>query len=180
MLILAADIGGTNLRAALVADDGVIFEQRVAPNPGGAAAEVTGAIVALMSGVLAVAPERPVAASLAIAGLVDADGGRVLVSPNIPAFRDTAVAGIVAGALGLPTYIENDASAAALGEHRFGAGRGLRHLLHLTLGTGIGGGIVIGGHLYRGARGMAGEIGHTVIDPAGPACNCGSRGCLEA
>jgi glucokinase len=67
-----------------------------------------------------------------------------------------------------------------LGEFRFGAGRGTRHLLHATLGTGIGGGIVVAGRLYRGAKGLAGEIGHIVIDPRGPKCNCGSRGCLEA
>jgi glucokinase len=80
----------------------------------------------------------------------------------------------------MPVYIENDANAAALGEFRFGAGRGTRHLLHATLGTGIGGGIVIDGRLYRGAKGFAGEIGHMIIDPAGPVCACGSRGCLEA
>jgi len=180
MLILAADVGGTNLRAALVDASGAILSHDDDPNPGGTAPEVVAHMNALFARVLATAPEQPAAISIAMAGLVDAGRGRVLVSPNIPGFRDTPVVDDVRAHTGLPTFIENDASAAALGEARFGAGRGLRHLLHLTLGTGIGGGIVINGRLYRGANGLAGEIGHTILDPAGPPCNCGSRGCVEA
>lgn len=120
------------------------------------------------------------AVCLGTPGLVDADRGVVIIAPNVAGFRNLPLAASIAERLGLPTFIENDASAAALGESRFGAGIGFRHLLHATLGTGIGGGIVINGRLYRGARGLAGEIGHVVIDQAGPRCNCGSRGCLEA
>lgn len=180
MLILAADVGGTNLRAALVDPAGALLHHDEDPNPGGTAPEVLAHLNALFGRILAAAHEPPAAITIAMAGLVDPDRGVVLVSPNIPGFRDTPVADAVRAHTGLPTFIENDASAAALGEARFGAGRGLRHLLHLTLGTGIGGGIVINGRLYRGANGLAGEIGHTILDPAGPPCNCGSRGCVEA
>ncbi len=103
-----------------------------------------------------------------------------MVSPNIPAFRNLTLTAPLAERLALPVSIENDAAAAALGEYRFGAARGARHLLHATLGTGIGGGLVVDGRLYRGAQGLAGEIGHIVLDPAGPPCGCGARGCLEA
>lgn len=180
MRILAADVGGTNLRAALVDPSGVVLAQEEALNPGGTAGEIVGHLLVLFGRVLAIASGRPAAASVAVAGLVDADRGRVLVSPNIPAFRDTPLVELLAAGLDMPVFIENDASAAALGEARFGAGRGLEHLLHVTLGTGIGGGIVIGRRLYRGATGAAGEIGHTIIEPGGPECSCGSRGCLEA
>lgn len=80
---------------------------------------------------------------------------------------------------GVPVSVDNDANVAALGEHRFGAGQGFSSLLYITVSTGIGGGWILNGHPWRGAEGMAGEIGHMVIDPAGPLCLCGKRGCLE-
>lgn len=176
---LAADLGGTHLRVALVDHDGVVSARRERPTPRDAA-EVVELLVALLGQVAAASPVPPVAACVATPGLVDADNGVVLLAPNIEGFRSVQLTHPLGQALGLPVSIENDASAAALGEFRFGAGRGVRHLLHATLGTGIGGGLVINGRLYRGARGLAGEIGHMVIDPTGPRCNCGSRGCLEA
>lgn len=179
--VVAADFGGTHLRAALVDEAGQVLLRDERPTPAaGTADEVVAGIVALLAGLAQQADERPAAVCIATAGLVDGDAGRVIIAPNIPGFRNLSLTEPVGAALGLPAFIENDASAAALGEFRFGAGRGLRHLLHATLGTGIGGGIVIDGRLYRGAKGLAGEIGHMVIDPSGPRCNCGSRGCLEA
>ncbi|MCC6382584.1 MAG: ROK family protein [Dehalococcoidia bacterium] len=180
-VVVAADFGGTNLRAAIVDEAGQILARRVDPTPQGAAPDVILAEIGRLLHVTTDAsPERPAGLCLAVAGLIDADAGTVILAPNIPGFRNLDLTAPVGQALGIPTFIENDASAAALGEHRFGAGRGTRHLLHATLGTGIGGGIVIDGKLYRGAKGLAGEIGHVVLDPAGPRCNCGSRGCLEA
>src|SRR3972149_5827666 len=82
-------------------------------------------------------------------------------------------------ALGIPVFVDNDATAAALGECTFGAGRGYRHVVYVTVSTGIGGGIVIDGRIYRGASGAAGEIGHEVVEEGGPQCSCGRRGCLE-
>ncbi len=179
--VVAADFGGTHLRAALVDESGAVQLRCARPTPLGTdGAEAIAEVLALLAGVLAGAPQPPAATSIATAGLVDADAGTILLAANIPAFRNLHVTGPVATKLGMPAFIENDASAAALGEFRFGAGRGLRHLLHATLGTGIGGGLVIDGRLYRGAGGLAGEIGHMTVEPSGPRCRCGSRGCLEA
>lgn len=180
-LVVAADFGGTNLRAALVNEAGGVVERIDRPTPAEASSEaILAEIVQLFRDVVAKAPTRPVAAALGVPGLIDADEGTVLLAPNVAGFRNLVLTRPIEEAIGVPTFIENDASSAALGEFRFGAGRGTRHLLHATLGTGIGGGIVINGRLYRGAKGLAGEIGHIIIDPAGPRCNCGSRGCLEA
>jgi glucokinase len=179
--ILAADFGATNLRAAIVDASGEVLSRRQAETPATANADaILDQVVGLLSNVASEAPERPSAACIAIAGLVDAVAGKLIISPNAPGFRNLVLTQPVSKALGIPCLLENDASAAGLGEHRFGAGRGFRHLVHVTVGTGIGGGLVLDGHLYRGARGLAGEIGHMILDPSGPSCNCGSRGCLEA
>lgn len=179
--VIAGDFGGTNLRAALVSESGAaLVRHEINSTPDASAETVLERIGDLLMEVRDRGAEAPVAACLAVAGLIDAEGGRVMVSPNIPAFRNLALTAPLSERIGLPVSIENDASAAALGEYRFGAGRGARHTLHATLGTGIGGGIVVDGRLYRGAQGLAGEIGHIVLDTAGPPCGCGARGCLEA
>ncbi len=179
--VLAADLGGTHLRAAVVDEGGAIGYRADHPTPAAASpGERVQLVVDLLAEAVRASGARPAAACIATAGLVNANEGRVIFAPNIAGFRNVVLTTPVAQRLGIPAFIENDASAAALGEHRFGAGRGTRHLLHATLGTGIGGGLVIDGRLYRGAQGLAGEIGHIVIDPGGPRCACGSRGCLEA
>lgn len=179
--VVAADFGGTNLRAAIVEEGGELLERHEILTPSGATPEgILEKVADLLAGVVTTSGTRPIAACVAVPGLINADEGKVLVAPNIAGFRNLVLTTPIEQRLGIPTYIENDASAAALGEFRFGAGRGTRHLLHATLGTGIGGGIVVDRKLYRGATGLAGEIGHIVIDPGGPKCNCGSRGCLEA
>ena len=180
-VVLAADFGGTHLRAALVSDGGQVLQRREQATPEAATPQsIIAEVVELLAGVAALGDERPEAACIATAGLIDAARGRVILAPNIPGFRNLVLTTPIAERLNIPAYIENDASAAALGEFRFGAAQGMRHLLHATIGTGIGGGIVIDGKLYRGAQGLAGEIGHIILDPAGPRCACGSRGCLEA
>ncbi len=178
--VLAADVGATRMRAAAVTADGAVTARAERRTPDGSD---PGAVIAALLELLREVNEATtgaLAVCAAAAGLVAGDEGRVVVAPNIPGFRDVALAAALSDALGLPAFVENDASAAALGEYRFGAGRGVRHLLHATLGTGIGGGIVIDGRLYRGAKGFAGEIGHIIVDPSGPRCGCGARGCLEA
>ena len=180
-LVLAADLGGTHLRAALVSEDGKIVQRREHQTPESATSQsIIAEVVELLSSVAALGDVRPDAVCIATAGLIAAARGRVILAPNIPGFRNLVLTTPIAERLNIPAYIENDASAAALGEFRFGAAQGTRHLLHATIGTGIGGGIVIDGKLYRGANGLAGEIGHIILDPAGPRCTCGSRGCLEA
>ena len=179
--VLAADFGGTHLRAAVVDEAGRILHRVDHPTPPANTPQtVMAGVVELLTAAAEGVDPRPSAVCIATAGLINADQGKVILAPNIPGFRNLVMTTPVAERLGIPAFIENDASAAALGEFRFGAGKGTRHLLHATLGTGIGGGIVIDGKLYRGASGLAGEIGHIILNPAGPKCNCGSRGCLEA
>jgi len=179
--VLAADFGGTHLRAAVVDESGELLYRTEHPTPGtGTPQSIIIEVVELLAAAVKASGRTPAAACIATAGLINANEGKVILAPNIPGFRNLVLTTPVAQRLDIPAFIENDASAAALGEFRFGAGRGTRHLLHATLGTGIGGGIVIDGRLYRGARGLAGEIGHIILDPGGPRCNCGSRGCLEA
>ena len=179
--VLAADFGGTNLRSAIVDESGKILHRDERPTHSGGTPDVVVAeVVEMLAETAAAVSEKPAGVCIATAGLINANEGKVVLAPNIPGFRNLVLTTPVAERLGIPAYIENDASAAALGEFRFGAGRGTRHLLHATLGTGIGGGIVVDGKLYRGASGLAGEIGHIILNPAGPKCTCGSRGCLEA
>jgi glucokinase len=104
----------------------------------------------------------------------------VTTPPNLPGWRSVPLRQWIQDELGLPTALENDANAAALAEHRFGAGRSTKHMIYVTASTGIGGGFILNGELYNGATGGAGEIGHMTILPQGPHCGCGNRGCLEA
>jgi glucokinase len=122
--------------------------------------------------------DEVVVAGVAAAGLIEAGTGILRSAPNL-AWRDAPLIEHVGSGLGVPVVADNDNNAAAWGEFRFGAGRGYRHLLFVGVGTGIGGGVVIDGTLFRGAHGFAAEIGHFVVEPDGPACGCGNRGCFE-
>src|SRR5262245_65073053 len=112
------------------------------------------------------------------AWMCDATDGVLRFAPNL-AWRNLPIAQRMRDALGLPCQVDNDASMAAYGEFRFGAGRGYRHVLLVAVGTGIGGGIVADGRLFRGAKGFAAEVGHVIVEPEGPPCGCGNRGCWE-
>ena len=118
-----------------------------------------------------------VALGVGAAGMVQLDGV-MRFAPNV-AWREFPLRERIQSAVGIPTLVENDANAAAWGEFRFGAGRGSSDMLLVTVGTGIGGGIVSGGRLFRGAYGFAGEIGHIIVEPGGPLCGCGNQGCWE-
>ncbi len=117
---------------------------------------------------------------VAAPGPVDLRSGVLLNPPNLPGWRDVPVRSVLSEAFGVPVRIENDANAAALAEHRFGAGHGIRDLVYLTMSTGVGGGVICNGELVRGASGFAGELGHLPIVRNGLRCACGLRGCLEA
>jgi glucokinase len=117
---------------------------------------------------------------VAAPGPVDRASGVLLNPPNLPGWHDVPIRSVLAEAFGVPVRIENDANAAALAEHRFGAGRGVRDLVYLTMSTGVGGGVICNGELVRGASGFAGELGHLPIVRNGRRCACGLRGCLEA
>jgi glucokinase len=125
------------------------------------------------------AGERPDAIGVSFGGPVDAGSGTVRLSHHVPGWEGVPLASLLEAEFGAPVRVDNDANVAALGEHRFGVGQGFDSLLYLSVSTGVGGGWILDGKPWRGADGMAGEIGHTVVDPAGPLCLCGKRGCVE-
>jgi glucokinase len=177
------DIGGTKvLGVALSASDRIIGEARV-PTPSGSR-EIIGSHVADAVAVVVADLDQALGSSTAAVG-VGAPGmvdrqGRLCFAPNLPQAQGVDWTQLVGGRLpGRSVLIENDANFAVLAEHRLGAAAGFDQVVLVTLGTGIGGGIVIDGKVQVGAAGFAGEIGHMVVDPAGPACPCGRRGCWE-
>lgn len=177
--ILGVDIGGTDIKLGIVTQEGDIVERGKIPTladegPGQAAARVASWLEEHRAG------HRVTAAGIDCAGLIDGTKGYLYYSPNLPGWDSTDLRAMFSGELGMPVSVDNDVNCAAWGEFILGAGRGTRHFVCLTLGTGIGGGVIADGRLYRGWQGMAGEVGHQVIDPSGPECACGSRGCLEA
>jgi predicted NBD/HSP70 family sugar kinase len=122
---------------------------------------------------------RVLAAGMGLPGPIDRESGRVHSQPILPAWVSLDPAAGMEQRLGLPVHLDNDANVGALGESTFGIGRGMRVMAYLRLSAGIGAGLVINGRPFRGARGIAGEIGHVLVDPQGPICRCGNRGCLE-
>lgn len=177
--LLALDFGGTKHSAA-VAESGErqwrTLRRVSAPQPASAQSDMQ-TMLALADEVLA--GERPAAVGVSFGGPVDALAGMVRLSHHVPGWEDFPLRDRLQAHFGAPVSIDNDANVAALGEYRFGAGQGCNSLLYITVSTGVGGGWVLDGHTWRGADGMAGEIGHTVVDPAGPLCLCGKRGCVE-
>jgi len=184
-VVLGMDVGGTNLRLAVVDEQGNILEHnRLHTNFANIAAEQSVAeyIVAGMTDAALPLLEKCheiTAVGIGFPGFFDARTGGLISSPNIPDLHDFPLAGKLGERLKLPVHIQNDASLAALGEFRFGCGQGHASLLHLTLGTGIGGGLILNHQMYTGDGGMAMEIGHLHIAPADRLCGCGARGCLE-
>jgi len=183
-LYLAADIGGTKTSCTVATEEGEILAAARAPTPvAGGPAACLAVIDRLLREAAAQAgtlPEGCRAIGAAIGGPLDSKRGIIYSPPNLPTWDAVPLKDHLEAQFGLPAYIENDANAGALAEARFGAGRGARNVVYLTLGTGIGGGIIADGRLYRGTTDDAGEIGHTTIIPNGPECGCGKRGCLEA
>jgi glucokinase len=177
---LGIDIGGTNLKAAIVSSQGAVAAFDVVSWSAGGPDEAVPLIAAQRDRLVASAdPGDLLGSGCGCAGLVDRDRGTVHASPNLPAWRDVQLARVLEDALGLPVVVENDANAAAYAEYLVGAARGASNVVMLTLGTGLGGGIVLGGEIYRGSHGSAGEIGHMAVSLEGPACPCGSTGCIE-
>jgi glucokinase len=125
--------------------------------------------------------DRPLfAVGVSFGGPVDFSAGRVRLSHHVPGWENLPLRDLLQNALKVPVLVENDANVAALGEWRFGAGAGCASMLYVTVSTGVGGGWILENKIFRGVDGMAGEIGHTVIQPDGPVCTCGKRGCVEA
>jgi glucokinase len=181
---LGIDVGGTNSKLAVVeASDGdrpELLATVTLPTGAGDPGEVIGRLAE--AGARLVAGHGPVAAAgVGVPGLFDEASGRAVFLPNLPpAWAGREVAGPLAGRLGVPVALINDARSFTLAESRMGAAAGCSTVICLTLGTGVGGGVVVDGRLRFGPHGRAGELGHQVIDPAGPPCGCGNRGCVEA
>jgi glucokinase len=172
---IGIDVGGTKVNAFRVARDGTIVARSSEPTPAEDEERTLETMIRLAS---ALRTPDVLAVGVGAAGLVDATDGVLRFAPNL-AWRDVPIAARMRDALELPCQVDNDANVAAYAEYRFGAGRGYRHMLLVTVGTGIGGGIVSDGRLFRGAHGLAAEIGHIIVEPDGPECGCGNRGCWE-
>jgi glucokinase len=198
-MLLGLDFGGTKLAAGLVdSAGGAVVASARCPTPatGGATASLA-AMLDLAHGLLAnderrrtkdeeklssfvPRPSFLAGVGVSFGGPVEADGRTVRLSMHVPGWEGLALAERLEREFGVTTAVANDGDAAALAEHRFGAGRGVRHLLYLTVSTGIGGGVIIDGRLHRGERAWAGEVGHMTLKPDGPPCPCGRNGCLES
>ena len=178
-LLLALDFGGTKHTAAVLEAGARTWrDHRRAFSPEGADAESDLEIMlelarAVLDG------EGPAAVGVSFGGPVDFETGTVRLSHHVPGWDGVRLRVLLEEEFAAPAAVDNDANVAALGEHAYGAGRGADHLLYVTVSTGVGGGWILNGRPWRGAEGMAGEIGHTVVDPAGPRCLCGKRGCVE-
>jgi glucokinase len=176
-LIFAADLGGTHLRAATVDHRGQIQFRCKQQTP---QARDANAIVDAVVAAVHESQQEVSAISLVVPGTVNVAEGAVVKAPNLPCLDGFHLGAALTDKLGLPTTIENDANAAAVGEMWQGAAVGCNTIICVTLGTGVGGGIILDGKLWRGVDGAAAEIGHMCVDPfGGVACTCGSRGCLE-
>jgi len=180
--IVGVDIGGTKVACVLADAAGRIITRQWQPTR---SAEGWQAVVQqlfemterVLEGVFC---QQVRGIGISCGGPLDSQKGIVYSPPNLPGWDAVPIKQLFEERFGLPTRLENDANATALAEHRFGAGRGTRHMVFMTWGTGIGGGLILGGRLYRGANDLAGEIGHTTVLLDGPLCGCGKRGCLEA
>jgi glucokinase len=181
---LGVDIGGTKVAAGLVDGEGAILSQtRVAMPARGSAAEGFGAVQSAIQGVFAAQPEARASLTgigICAPGPLDPVTGMILNPPNVPCWRNFPLATEVQRVFGFSARVDNDGNAAALAEAIWGAGVGYRNVFYVTLGTGIGTGIVFDRKIYHGRTGSAAEGGHVTIDYRGPLCGCGKRGCIEA
>ncbi len=185
---LAADIGGTNIRVAVINQDGVIIEEKritasLSQNHFSSRSEAEAHILSTLKKALkpTIQAHHIEAVGMGFPGFFHTESALLASSPNLPLLQDFALAARLSKQLSLPVTVENDALCAAIGEHRFGAGQGHSNLLHITLGTGIGSGLILNNHPYSGEHGMAMEFGHLCIEHhEGRRCGCGNRGCVEA
>ncbi len=181
--VIGIDLGGTNLKAGIVDTDGKILHRlSIKTNSHANSQAISDQIFSLIDEIIQSSPVKEsdvIGVGLGSPGLVDKKGETILFSPNLPRWRNIPIKRIVAERFSKPCVLENDANAAAWGEKWVGVGKGASSLVMLTLGTGIGGGIIIDNKLWRGANNVAAEIGHMVIQVDGPQCNCGNRGCVE-
>jgi glucokinase len=182
--LFGIDLGGTKVAYALAGEDGHPSRERRRPTEptGDAAADVAriaGDVRALLREA-GLGPRDLDAVGISVPGPFDPATGMVLRPPNLPGWDEVPLRAWLEKALGAPVHLDNDANAAALAEWRYGAGQGTRHLVYLTMSTGVGAGLILDGRLYRGVRAGAGELGHVQLEWNGDPCSCGLRGCAEA
>lgn len=178
---IGVDLGGTNLRVAAINSSGQLLDKISIPadydaGPDHLVCDIVDAIQQVRARVDSNGLEG---VGIGIPGFIDMEAGVVVGAANLPGFQGYPVRAHIEGELKIPIILENDANAAALGEMWMGAGRGVKNMLLITLGTGIGGGIIVDGKVLHGYLGMAGEIGHMTVFPDGNPCGCGNYGCLE-
>jgi len=183
-VVVGIDLGGTKISTALVESSGRIMAHDYRPTQ---AAQGQQAVIARMLAaaqqVMAaggVTPAQVAGVGIGAPGPLELETGLTLSPPNLPGWDRVPLRQIIQDGLDVPAFLENDANAAAMGEYYFGAGRGTRDMIYVTVSTGIGSGLILDGKLYYGTSFMAGEIGHTTVLPNGPLCACGNRGCLES
>lgn len=181
-MVLGLDIGGTNFRLALADERGRVLKRRSGrtrpeEGPENFLGRVKKEVEELLSPDMRMMVKG---VGVGAAGPLDLESGMLLHPPNLPGWHHVPLKSMLEESLGFPVWLRNDVDLGALGEHRFGAGRGFKQLIYLALGTGIGGGVILDGRLLFGTRVSAMEAGHMVISPGGPRCNCGREGCLEA
>lgn len=177
---LGIDIGGTNLRGKIISGQGdTLGEGKIRSD---ASAGISRLMENLVGFIKEFSRQEISAIGIGVPGTVDSANGILVQGPNIAETRDFPFAQVLSERIGTatPVFIENDATCAAMGEYRAGAGRGSNSMVMITLGTGFGGGIILDGKLWTGENGFAGELGHMTINPSGPPCASGSRGCVEA
>ena len=180
---ICLDVGGTKVLGAIFNEkDEIIYRLKKRSKSGGeGAADVEKVIVDVVEEMISASGidrSKLNAVASCAPGVIDQERGVVLFTPNLP-WRDYDIAGAMRKKFGVPFYVGNDVNLGVLGEYHFGAGRGYRNIVGFFVGTGLGGGLILNGALYTGHQFKAAEYGHMILDPEGPLCNCGQRGCLE-
>ena len=181
---ICLDVGGTKVLGAIFNEkDEIIYRLKKRSKGGGSgSADVEKVIVDVVEEMITesgIDRSRLQAIASCAPGVIDQDRGIILFTPNLP-WRDYDMASVMRERFGVPFYVGNDVNLGVLGEYHFGAGRGYRNIVGFFVGTGMGGGLILNGSLYTGHQFKAAEYGHMILDPKGPKCNCGQRGCLEA
>ena len=178
MNAIGVDVGGTKIAAAVISAEGEVLNEVRYPTqavpPNRLVGTIAEAIMEVRDGF------EVGGVCLAVPGLIMASVNTVIFSPNLHEIENIRLDEEIGGSIGMRVTVENDANAAAWGEFRYGAGKDVEHQVFITLGTGVGGGVITHGVLLRGAQGAGGELGHVTLDPEGPLCGCGNHGCLEA
>ncbi len=182
-IYLGIDVGGTAIKAGAVTPEGIIMEkQTISTEVDQGVDHVVDRIADVIKKLSAVLASNTTIAGIGLGmpGQIDTERGILLNSPNLPAFKNIDVPARLTSYFNLPIVWDNDANLAALGEFTYGAGKEVSEMMLITLGTGIGSGLILRGEIYHGCKGFGGEFGHLTINPEGPPCNCGSKGCVEA